>query len=162
MAIAKTALMRAGMGQSPKPPKSNNAKIHSRSNSSKRINLSQQFLYLEGFYNVFFLLLESASNNFDLVKPKLNSASIERITSGENQSSSTTTDKYFSTSLKEPSNACNVSSNSSTAPDIGENSITITSVTCKKEMQVGRPTPTSNSISGEFISCNLYYYCLSK
>ncbi len=111
---------------------------------------------------MFFLFLESASNNLDLVKPQFNSASIERITPGENQSSSATTEKFFSTSLKESGNPCNVSSTSSTAPDIGENNTTITSVTCKKEMQVGRPTPASNSISSEFICWNLYYYCLSK
>ncbi len=147
--------MRAGMGQTPNPSKNSTDKLPSRSKPSKRINLSQLFLYLEGFYNGF-LFLESASNSLDLVKPKLNSASIERITPGENQIA--TTEKFFSTSLKESSNPCNVSSASSTAPGIGENNTTITSVTCKMEMEVGRPTPTSNSTSSKLICLILYYY----
>ncbi len=105
-----------------------------------------------------FSFVESAANNLDLVKYNLNSASTEGITPGENQSSSATTEKFFSTSLKESSNPCNVSSTSSTAPDIGENNTTISSVTCKKEMKVDRPTPTSNSTSSKLICLILYYY----
>ncbi len=46
LAIAKTALMRAGMGKPPNPPKNNTAKLPPRPNSSKGMTKSQAFYAL--------------------------------------------------------------------------------------------------------------------
>ncbi len=102
-----------------------------------------------------FSFVESAANNLDLVKFKLNSASAVVLTNGiiagNNQISSATTKKSFSTSLKISGISCNASSNSSSAPDIGEGNTTIASVTCMKDIKVDRAKPTSNLISSKFI-----------
>ncbi len=159
LAIAKTALMRSGMGQPPNPPKNNTTKLPSRPNSSKRMTLSQG-CYALGVYIMDLLFVESVTNQTGLDEFKLNSASNavlnKGITHGEIQSSSVTTEKCLSARLKEAGNSCNVSSKSSTTPDIGENNIMQTAFIGWKEMGVGRPQLTSNSTSGGLICLDLY------
>ncbi len=160
LAIAKTALMRAGMGQPPNPPKNNTTKLPSRPNSSKGMTSSQAF-YTLGVYIKDLLFVESVTNKTDLDSASTRVVT-KGITHGENQSSSETTEKCLSTRLKESGNSYNVSSKSSAAPGIGESNIMQTAFIGWKEMGVGRPQPTSNSTSGGLICLNLYYHWLSK
>ncbi len=90
--------------------------------------------------------VETAINNVDLDRSKLNSASTEGITPRENQGSSETTEQSFSTSLKQSEISCNASSKSSAAPDIVEGNTTIAAVTCTRDIEVDRPSPASTEI----------------